>query len=75
MLHLDLVMKPFNKQLKMKNEQFAKMVSMEEISKEQLETIDGGFIIILLEAAAVYAAICAVSYGAGALYGLAKQVI
>ncbi len=48
---------------------------MEDLSKEQLETIDGGFLILLLQAVTIYGAICAVAYGAGALYGLVKEAI
>lgn len=60
----------------MKNEKFEEMVlnaGMIELSDEQLLNTDGGFIVLLLEAAGLYAAICAVAYGAGALYGLATK--
>lgn len=62
----------------MKNENNVEMGSLREIadlSKDELISINGGILPLILEAAAIYGIICAVSYGAGALYGLVRKAI
>jgi hypothetical protein len=60
----------------MKNQKFEVglfKANVTELSSEQLVNTNGGFLIIILQAAAIYAAICSVAYGAGALYGIATK--
>jgi hypothetical protein len=57
----------------MKNRKNQEMIidnNLTLLSNEQLQGTNGGIIAAILAAATIYAGVCAVAYGAGALYGI-----
>lgn len=58
----------------MKNQKIEKMLikaDVSELTDDQLGTTYGGILPAILAALSIYAGICAVAYGAGALHGMA----